>query len=87
MFCFSCSRRNSIVGTLVRSLSGAFSRSTTPEPLTSPSQTVTSIVASSYNLRPLPRVSYAEHDPIDGVTYNSLEEGESRGNKMRVKAE
>lgn len=87
MFCFSCSRRNSIVGTLVRSLSGAFSRSSTPEPLTPPSQTVTSIVASSYNLRPLPRVSYAEHDPIDGVTYNSLEEGESRGNKMRVKAE
>ena len=75
------------MGTLVRSLSGAFSRSSTPEPLSSEPPTVTSIVESRYNLRPIARVSYAEHDPIDGVTYNSLEEGESRGNKMRVKAE
>ena len=62
MFCFGCSRPNSFVGTLVRSVC---SRPATPE-VTAPSNTV----VSDYNLRPIPRVSYAEDESDDDLTSN-----------------
>ena len=62
MLCFSCHRRNSFVGTIVRSVSGVFTRPPTPELVDlNPPQ----VFVREYDLRPIARVSYAESDTED----------------------